>query len=242
VSSYYSDLRVSVIKDTRAIIDSAFNPLELKLQVVGDHYAILSGITTYTLAKSKEAHAAAALDIINSLDTEAQHLTDLGEQHQLTKGQVATYKKDVTKAYKAMGKDIPPEIQKVIKKLEEVSSYDGDHISLTVTTTYKQKGRLVNGRYIPDKNNASGYVGLTNGPTMTPVGWMGEAGTEAYAILKNPKPISGSVSLGGLGGGAPVVNLTYAPQYSTASLSEAQAFMRAIVPELTRELRRQSIL
>lgn len=46
--------------------------------------------------------------------------------------------------------------------------------------------------------NAEGYVGMTTGATMTGVGVMGEAGTEAYAILRNPKPIT---ELGDDGGG-----------------------------------------
>jgi hypothetical protein len=48
--------------------------------------------------------------------------------------------------------------------------------------------------------NATGFVGTTSGPTLTGAGWMGEAGTEAYAILRNPKPI-----LSGSGGGTNVV-------------------------------------
>jgi len=52
--------------------------------------------------------------------------------------------------------------------------------------------------------NAQGYVGTTSGPTLTGAGWMGEAGTEAYAILRNPKPILS----GGAGGGTYVVQFS----------------------------------
>lgn len=53
-----------------------------------------------------------------------------------------------------------------------------------------------------EQNNASGYVGTTSGRTMTGVGWMGEANQETYAILRNPKALTG---LGG-GGGDVTVN------------------------------------
>ena len=42
-------------------------------------------------------------------------------------------------------------------------------------------------------------------------------------------------------GGAATINIVYAPAFSAASLSESQRFMRAIVPELQRELRRQGV-
>jgi hypothetical protein len=60
------------------------------------------------------------------------------------------------------------------------------------STTEQQPGKQKDDRY-----NASGYVGLSSGKTLTGVGWMGEAGSEAYAILRHPRPLSGDLGGGG---------------------------------------------
>lgn len=76
-------------------------------------------------------------------------------------------------------------------------------------------------------------------------GYVGEEGMERLTALPGggvvvtPLGASGSGSGSGWGGG---VTLIYAPQVSTASPAEAQRFLRSIVPELTKEMRRQHVL
>jgi hypothetical protein len=69
--------------------------------------------------------------------------------------------------------------------------------------------------------------------------WVGEKGPELF-VPGTDGTIIPNDRIGGVGGGG--ITLVYAPQTSTASLAEAQSFMRAIVPELTRELRRQRVI
>ena len=57
-----------------------------------------------------------------------------------------------------------------------------------------------------------------------------------------PGPRRGGPILDQLGAGGLSVQLTYSPQFSTASPSEARAFAQAVIPELVRELRRERIL
>jgi hypothetical protein len=78
---------------------------------------------------------------------------------------------------------------------------------------------------------------------------VGEQGPELFVpdtsgnIIPNGGTMSLSASRPDWGGGTPAAPITfvYSPTYSTASPAEAQRFMRAIVPELTRELRRQRL-
>lgn len=210
--SYYDKLRQTVIDDTESMIDNAFNPIETKLDAQGDHYEVLADIVTLSEAKGKAAHNDAKRSIIRDLDSEARHLLDLGKDHKLTKHQVETFSTDVRAAYHAIGSKVPPQIQKVIHKLDTLSNFNGDHIKMTVDIS--QRVGISNKNSGGGKKNAAGYVGTTTGPTMTGVGWMGEAGTEAYAILKNPKVITAGskvasgASLGGGGGLTQNFNLT----------------------------------
>jgi hypothetical protein len=52
----------------------------------------------------------------------------------------------------------------------------------------------------------------------------------------------GTVIPNGGGGGGTVINVTYAPQYSSASPAEARQFAKAVLPELSREMRSQGVL
>lgn len=131
-AGYYTALRDSVVEDTKDIIDDAFDPLETKMDALANHYDILAGIVEYNEARGKEAHNDAAKSIIGDLDDEAQNLVELGEKHELTAKQVDTFEADVTAAFKAMGKKVPPEIQKVIAKLRTLASYDGKTVNIGV--------------------------------------------------------------------------------------------------------------
>jgi phage-related minor tail protein len=66
---------------------------------------------------------------------------------------------------------------------------------------------------------------------------VGERGPELFS-----PGTSGSIVPNHQLGGGVTIQLTYAPQYSTASPAEAQRFAKAIIPELTRGIRKQGIL
>lgn len=86
--------------------------------------------------------------------------------------------------------------------------------------------------------NAAGAVGFTNGPTASPTGGiMGEAGSEAYAILRNPRPISG----GGLGGNTFNVTLNVGAG-SGLSAGAARQFVNEVGPALYADMQRKGFL
>jgi hypothetical protein len=51
-----------------------------------------------------------------------------------------------------------------------------------------------------------------------------------------------TANTGGTSGGGSTVVVNYSPTYSSATPSEARAFVQSITPALTRELRRQGVL
>lgn len=88
-------------------------------------------------------------------------------------------------------------------------------------------------------NHAGGAFGMTNGPMVAPDGGvMGEAGTEAFAILRNPKRIPP----GGMGAGPTFQVNVYAGAGSGLSPGDARKLAQQIGPALYGDMQRKGYL
>lgn len=140
-SDYYKSLRENLIDDTETLIDDVFDPIQLKLDAQANHFKLLADIQTRESAKGKEAINEATSDIVDDLDDQAQTLLDLGKRNKLTGKQVDQFSDDTKAAYAAIGKKVPPEIQKVINKLRTLAGFDGEHIRMTVDISQRTGGK-----------------------------------------------------------------------------------------------------
>lgn len=168
---YFTQMREVIVDETEEMIDKAFDPLEEKLDEQEGHFRVLAAVEARESAKGKEAVVDANSDIINALDDQASNLVKLGKRHKLTAKEIDKYEADVKKSYRAMGKTIPPEIQKVISKLRTLAGFNGKSTTYTVRINANQSkgapkatgGTVVKGeqytvgehgeeQFIPDSN------------------------------------------------------------------------------------------
>jgi hypothetical protein len=128
-------VRTHLAADAQYLIDQYFDPLEVRADLFSAHQDLLAAEDAIRTGKTKVLKQQAAQEAIQHLDDEATALVKLGDQHALTAGDVKKYKTDVTAAYKAMGKAIPPEIQKIIDHLNTLAHFPDVNIGITVTPT-----------------------------------------------------------------------------------------------------------
>ena len=143
-ADYFHAMAESIQDDVDTLQDEAFDPIEERLDQQATHFRIVSAIESRESAKGKEAVVDANRDIVEALDDQVDKLQTLGKRHKLTAKDVDQYEADVTAAYKAMGKKVPPEIQKVIAKLRTLAGFNGKSVKYTVridsTTGAKRNG------------------------------------------------------------------------------------------------------
>lgn len=143
-AEYFHTMYESIQDDVDTLQDEAFDPIEERLDQQATHFRIVSAIESRESAKGKDAVVDANRDIVEALDDQVDKLQTLGKRHKLTAKDVDQYEADVTAAYKAMGKKVPPEIQKVIAKLRTLAGFNGKSVKYTVridsTTGAKRTG------------------------------------------------------------------------------------------------------
>jgi hypothetical protein len=113
----WDDIVDGLKEDTQTLIDEVFDPIETRTDILDAHRQLSADIAALAAAKTSTATHDAANAIIQDLDDQGQGLIELSDQHALTQKDVDKYKADVTAAYKAMGRAIPPQIQKILDKL-----------------------------------------------------------------------------------------------------------------------------
>lgn len=228
----FESMTERIVDSTNQLIDDAFDPIEERLEVQGQHMETLADIQKRESAKGRKAIHDANSDIIDDLDDQAKNLTKLGKRHKLTARDVDQYEADVKKAYKAMGKNIPPEIQKVIAKLRTLSGFDGKSTTYTV--------RIATGGKGAHKGRAIG------GPVSAHETYLvGEKGPELFTsdksgtIIPNDKlpKTSGGMHVAAAGGQfAITVNVVSA---GVLSPSQGQSIAREVGPYLRDYLNRR---
>jgi hypothetical protein len=227
-ADYYEALKDSVVEDTNDMISSAFDPLNAALDAQAGHFAILAANQARSSAKGAADVVAANQDIVGALEDQASNLSDLGDRHELTAKQVDQYESDVKASYAAIGKKVPPEINKVIKRLRILAGFDGTTVHIGVNIA-EHVGISNKSGGAGKKHALGGYI-----PAYSPE-IVGDRGPEIFTPTS-----SGWITPNSrLSAGAPNISFTYAPQYSTASVAEARAFVRSVIPELRRELAAQ---
>lgn len=171
MQSYWDDMVQSIQDSVDSLQSDAFDPLEARLDKQQGHFAIVSAANARAEADSAEDIVDANADIINALDDQVDKLQELGEHGKLTKKDVDQFTDDVTASFKAMGKKVPPEVQKVLDKLRALAKYDGKTVKMTVKVK-----RQIGGPVPTDYGMAAGGV-AEGGPTL-----VGEKGPEVVDL------------------------------------------------------------
>lgn len=252
--------------DVQAEIDGYFNPIEQRAALHDLRLQLSADEKVRRNAKTKEDQRKASDAIIQSLDDEASALNGLGVAGALSLADVDTYTADVTAAYKAMGKKVPPEIQAIIDHLHSLAAIPD--INTKFTFTLEQKGNL-SPAALDKIAKDLGYIGNTDitkkgknpfkgtgGPVREGDAYIvGERGPEwfvpdkAGSILPNgtgPKmgaAIGGGPSLlaGASGGGTVNVSLNWQTVFPPTP-AQAQQIGRQIVPAIAQEMVRRGLI
>lgn len=239
-------VRDQLVADAKTIDDSYFDPLTTRADLYDDHLATLAANESLRKAKAGKETQLAKNDVIRALDSQRKHLEDLGSQGALTQKDIDQFEADAKASYKSLSKDAQAKINAVIARLRVLASYGGKTVPINVLIRWRQRGWSPNDTHGAGHGalefNAAGAIGFTKGPMPSPTGGiMGEAGTEAYAILRNPKPIPSSWS-GGVTGGATFNITVNAGAGSGLTPGSARQLADAIGPALYADMQRKGFL
>lgn len=125
------DKLADIAQDT---IDDYFDPLELAAELKDNHDETRAAAENARLAKSKKAHREARDAIVQALDDQATTLRELGSRGKVTGKQVDQFEEDAKASYKALGRTVPPEIQKIINKLRALAGFRSVGINVSVNS------------------------------------------------------------------------------------------------------------
>lgn len=195
-ADYFHTMVGNIQDDVDTLQDKAFDPIEASLEAMQGHYRVTAAVEARESAKGKSAVVDANLDIIEALDDQVDKLQELKGHHKLTAKAVDQYEADVEKAYKAMGKKVPPELRKVIKELRTLQGFNGKSVKYTVhidaTTGNKRSGgpKAAGGTvaqgvaYPVGENGPEMFVPDSSG-TIVPTNKLGKGGDTHYHLTVN---------------------------------------------------------
>lgn len=150
-------VRTQLASDAQAMITGYFDPIAEHAQNDENHFQTLADIATLASAKTKTEIRQDSAAIVADLGTQASALETLGSQGKLTKGDVDRFASDAAASYKALGLNVPPEIQKIIDTLRTLAKMP----DITKTFTLEQQGNFKPGP-LPASLKALGYTGNTD--------------------------------------------------------------------------------
>lgn len=230
-----------LVDDAARIRGEVFDETELRADLHDQRMDLHALAEQRRDAKTAEEKRQATDDIIQALDDQGGKLEDLASIGKLTSKDVDRFERDAKASYKSLSKEGRHQLDLLIARYRTLAGMP----NIKKTFTISQRG--LTGTHAggggPQEFNAAGFVGTTKGPTMGPVGWMGEAGTEAVAILRNPKPIpSGGVGGVSSGSAAPVVINVYAGIGTSFTAAEGRRLADAILPPLLAGMQRKGHL
>jgi hypothetical protein len=199
----------ALVDDAERMMDDFFGPIHAEWDRHDARIKLAADIEALATAKTKKAHKEAARAIIDDLEDQGGALEQLGEDHELSQEEVAKYKRDVTKAYKALGRDVPQELQRIINKLEVLAGFSGGAININVEA-HVQRG----------KSQIKATGGMAGGSTL-----VGERGPEVVDL-----PSGSFVHPSGQGSASAGTTINVYPQgrWDVDSVTSAAQAMRRL--------------
>lgn len=221
------DYREAAAKTARDVIDDAFDPIIAHDKLIADNAEISAARRILASGKASEAEKRDARETLHQTQQDtAEQLVTLAEAGQTNSKAFKTGIKNLKDAIKSAKGPTKAALQEVLDKIEAI-----ERVGKVVNINFVIKGGRFSGKTVPLGFAEGGPVPGPKGAPQLAVVHGGE-----YVVPAGGAPIAGS------GGGSGGPSIVYAPQFSTASPGEAQRFMRAIIPELTREMRRQGLV
>lgn len=221
----YEKLAKAAVSAAEEAIQNAFDPIIAHDQLIAanaEEAAQRRILSSDKATKAEKTNARAALHQAQ-LDI-AQYLLTLAKAGDTNTKAYATGIENLKEAIKSAKGPTKAALQEVLDKINAVKNA-GRHVDIV----FRIQGGIYKNKPLPSYDEGGMVPGPRGAPQLAVV-----HGGE-YVVPSGGASLSGS---GGGGGGA----FVYAPMYSTASPEEAQRFVRAITPALTREMRRQSLL
>lgn len=240
--------------DATKIIDGFFDPIEERAALYNTRLQLFADEQGKRDAKTKEQSRQASDAIVQDLDDEAGHLVTLGEQHKLTKDDIAKFAKDAKANYDSLGKDGKTHIDEILAKLAALAGVPD------ITTKWTLQERVVhfgaNSDIAPHSKVGNAVFGALGGKFAAGTDLVvGERGWERMKLLPGGGAIvtdhaTSASSSSGFGGlvpaasavGAPMtlqVNVTASPGMTPA---EAQALGRSLASPIATEFVRRGLI
>lgn len=139
VGESFEDMAETIEEEARkaaqALIDEFFDPIETRASIYEAQQEQRAAEEARRDAETAKEKREAADDIIAAIDDQADALVDLSEQGAITDKDVDEFEENVKSAYKALGKQVPIELQKIIKKLRELASFEEGGTTVNVKVT-----------------------------------------------------------------------------------------------------------
>lgn len=132
VKTTFEDVRKSAVTELGAMIDGYFNPIETRYDLDALRAESAEARKQRAHAKTKKAVHDANESIIRNLDAQAQKLEDLAATGDITQADINAFTDQAKKDYASMGKKVPPELQKVIAKLNAIVKFNGRDVDIDI--------------------------------------------------------------------------------------------------------------
>lgn len=239
-------VRSALAGDAQGIIDSYFDPLDQRAAVHDQRAALFAAEKARRNAKSAEDQQQASDDIMAALHDEATSFAKLGEQGRLAQGDVEKFTADVTGAYKAMGKAVPPEIQNIIDKLRTLAKMPNITKTITLQEVIKTEGKNKTAPGVGGHASGHGWLIYDRGGVVPgPRGSAHEAIVHGGETVRTPEQERAlrSPAVAMTGGGGATFNVTVnAGVGSGLSAGDARRLADTIGPALYADMQRRGLL
>lgn len=144
VAQSFDKMVDDLIGDANRLISDFFDPIHARQDRFDARQALSAAIVEAGQARTKEAHRDAKRAILQALQDEIDANQRLGDKSELTVEKVKQLRRDATRAYKALGRDVPAELQKIIDKQLEIARLR--NIKITVSNQITGGGSGANAR------------------------------------------------------------------------------------------------
>lgn len=234
VAQAWKDTEKDIADVAQGMIDDFFDPIETRSDAWDAHQAVIAANESRRKAKTKLEARKAADAVTEALDDEATALAKLSAKGKLTAKDVDTFEADVKKSYKAIGRTVPPELQKIIDRLRIIAGFKSVAINVRVGLNQGQMGnggaRALGGPVDPNKV----YLVGEQGPELF-------VSKDAGTIVPNGAVRSGRGASSGAGGST----FVFAPNVSLGaglSAGAARQFVQDVGPALYADMQRKGFL
>ncbi|HEY3435852.1 MAG TPA: hypothetical protein VGK41_09395, partial [Solirubrobacterales bacterium] len=154
VEQSFRDILRAATETVQGLIDGYFDPIEERAGIYKSRMEQNAAEERLRNATTARETREASDDIVSAIEDQASSLVRLADQGALTAADVDRFEKDVKQSYRALGREVPKEIQVIIAKLRELDRWDGH--TVTVNVRSRITGGNVGGKVVGDPRRATG--------------------------------------------------------------------------------------